>query len=245
MPSSLGRASAASGPVVDQFWQQCPAVAELQRRIATASIPVAAMAYEPQTLVARFRDGAGAAAAAKLRKEGRTPAIVFSLPGNQSKLIDLEAREVAKQVKQHGRRGIVCRVYNVDMQDEEGQSVEQHRVLVRQVHVNAVSDMVENVTLLHCPPDRRVLVDIPIRVIGEEVSPGIRRGGNVNKVMRTVRCSCPGDAIPPHFVVNVSKLDLGDKVELAELHLPPHVSVAVKDAAHPVCKIGGKAKRET
>lgn len=34
----------------------------------------------------------------------------------------------------------------------------------RQVHRNAVTDVVENVTFLHCPPERRILVHIPVRV---------------------------------------------------------------------------------
>jgi len=34
----------------------------------------------------------------------------------------------------------------------------------RQVHRNAVTDVVENVTFVHCPPERRILVNVPVRV---------------------------------------------------------------------------------
>ena len=34
----------------------------------------------------------------------------------------------------------------------------------RMLHVNSVSDAIENVTLMYCPPDRRVKVEVPLKV---------------------------------------------------------------------------------
>lgn len=34
----------------------------------------------------------------------------------------------------------------------------------RILHVNACSDAIENVTLMYCPPDRRVKVEVPLKV---------------------------------------------------------------------------------
>ena len=34
----------------------------------------------------------------------------------------------------------------------------------RQVHLTADTDAIENVTFIACPPERRVRVDIPLRV---------------------------------------------------------------------------------
>jgi hypothetical protein len=34
----------------------------------------------------------------------------------------------------------------------------------RNVHVNAATDVVENITFMHCPPERTVKVDVPIEV---------------------------------------------------------------------------------
>ena len=37
----------------------------------------------------------------------------------------------------------------------------------RMLHVNSVSDAIENVTLMYCPPDRRVKVEVPLKVCGQ------------------------------------------------------------------------------
>ena len=34
----------------------------------------------------------------------------------------------------------------------------------RVVHVNSVSNLVENITFMHCPPDRRITVPVPVQV---------------------------------------------------------------------------------
>lgn len=239
-----GEAVAGLSGVGSEAWRQprSAMVAELHRRLS-GSAPSLALAYEPDTLVAWPREESGGNACARLRKSGRTPATIFSLPGNKSKLVHLDSRVVARQVEQLGRAVAACRIYNVDVQGQDGQTLETHRVLLRQLHINAVSDEVENVTLMHCPEDRRVTVNVPVWIIGEDVCPGIKRGGHVHRVMREVPISVTGDSVPLRFLINVSRLDLGAKVELDDLQLPPGAHVVVKDSSHPVCKIGGREKR--
>jgi len=69
--------------------------------------------------------------------------------------------------------------------------------------MNAATDVIENVTLMHCPPERRVRVNIPLRVFGEEVSPGLKAGGRINWIRRAVSCIAHGNAIPQEFEVDV------------------------------------------
>ena len=35
----------------------------------------------------------------------------------------------------------------------------------RVVHINSVSNVVENITFMHCPPERRIKVPVPVQVI--------------------------------------------------------------------------------
>lgn len=73
----------------------------------------------------------------------------------------------------------------------------------RQVHLTSTTDAVENVTLLHCPPDRRVRVEVPLRVFGEEVCPGLKSGGSLNWIKRTISCIADGHAVPASFELDV------------------------------------------
>ncbi len=71
------------------------------------------------------------------------------------------------------------------------------------MHVTADTDAIENVTLVHCPPERVVRVDVPVKVYGEEVCPGIKAGARINWIKRTVPCVVPGSSIPTSFEIDV------------------------------------------
>ena len=84
------------------------------------------------------------------------------------------------------------------------------------------------------------------QVIGEDASPGIKRGGYINLVRRTVRCLCAGEDIPESLEINVAAMDIGASVLLGQLPLPEGVVHAVREESHlaqPLCKIGGRARR--
>lgn len=69
--------------------------------------------------------------------------------------------------------------------------------------MTAATDAIENVTLIHCPPDRRVRVNVPLKIYGEEVCPGLKAGGRINWIQRTIACSARGDAVPKGFEVDI------------------------------------------
>jgi large subunit ribosomal protein L25 len=76
---------------------------------------------------------------------------------------------------------------------------------------------------------RCAIVFVCVQVTGEDVSPGIKKGGFVNLIRRKVSCLCMGDRVPTHFEVDVSKLDLGDRIGLETInYLPPGIEIKEK-----------------
>lgn len=207
-----------------------------QQLIAHYSTAVPQPAQELQTLLARPRTEAGKRAAAQLRKAGRIPGVIFSFAGGEQKLVTFNARTISHQLSRIGRTGWACHVFQIEMKNSDGE-IERFQALGRQVHMTADTDAIENVTLIHCPPERVVRVDIPLKVFGEELCPGIKAGGRVNWIKRTVPCSAPGNRIPSHFELNISEMSLNDKVLLSELPLPEGVVLREKDHSLPVIKI--------
>lgn len=193
---------------------------------------------EPETIEAFSREDTGRHFCNRMRKSGRTPAIVFSLPGNESKLITIDSNAATKMVRVHGRRGLVAQRYHIQLGDQ------QLSVLPRVIHINSVSNMVENITFMHCPPDRMIEVPVPIQVIGEDACPGVKQNGFPYLIRRSVECLCPGNAIPAALEVDISGLNLGQTVLLHQLALPQGVKMAALHPKLPVCKIAGKGSRE-
>ena len=62
---------------------------------------------------------------------------------------------------------------------------------------------------LEVEPETQVRVHVPVRTQGEDVSPGVKRGGFVQILRNTVPVRCRSDSIPKNFMMDVSALDVG------------------------------------
>lgn len=197
----------------------------------------------PEVLEAEIRTESGTRAANKIRKQGKTPGILFSLPNAGSALLSFKPKELGQLVNVLGRTGWACRVFEIriigDTIHPEGLIApgETYRAVGRQIHMDPATFFIENVTLMHCPPDRIVRVDVPIRLVGTEVCPGLKMGGRVNWLTRTIPITVPGDMIPTHVDMDVSGLTVGDKLYYDSLSLPEGMNLLVKDPKMPVIKI--------
>lgn len=82
-------------------------------------------------------------------------------------------------------------------------------------------------------------MDLPLIFIGEDACPGIRKGGYIYTMMRTVKYRCPGNAIPNGIEVDLSTLDMGEKILLRDLRVSDKLTLVKKDSSLPVCKVMG------
>ncbi|GAY39204.1 hypothetical protein CUMW_042570 [Citrus unshiu] len=89
-----------------------------------------------------------------------------------------------------------------------GDLIEKVRVLPRKVHLHSGTDAPLNVTFLRAPPEALLKIDVPLVFRGDDVSPGLRKGGYLNTIKRTVKFLCPADIVPPGFVVKRSRFRL-------------------------------------
>lgn len=191
------------------------------------------------TLIAEPRHTSGSRPAAQFRKTGRTPGTLFSLPGEESMLLTFDQKDIATRLHKLGRTGWACQVFDVKITPDVAGATEPitFPALGRQVHMNAATDEIENITLMYCPPDRKVRVKVPLKVYGEEVCPGLKAGGRINWIARTIACIARGDQVPEGFEVDVSSLEIKDKLTYGDLQVPEGVELAVKDTELPILKI--------
>ncbi|KDD74220.1 hypothetical protein H632_c1480p0 [Helicosporidium sp. ATCC 50920] len=135
-----------------------------------------------------------------------------------------------------GRWRIPSTVFEVSVQRLDG-STETWRALGREVHVRADTDVIENLTLIHCPPERMVNVPVPVLIVGEDSCPGLKAGGRINYIQRMLPCLCRGDAVPSHFDLDISKLNIQDVLQANIVQPPPGVQLKPKAFVHPILKI--------
>jgi large subunit ribosomal protein L25 len=95
----------------------------------------------------------------------------------------------------------------------------------RCVDYHPVSGIPLHVDFLRVNEDSEVNVTVPIEFINEDKSPGIKKGGILNVVVRNIECRCLLKNIPSKFVLDLSEKEIGDGFFVDDLEL--HESVVV------------------
>ncbi|KAI5062987.1 hypothetical protein GOP47_0021534 [Adiantum capillus-veneris] len=171
-----------------------------------------------EVIVAVPRAGGGKIISKKERKAGRVPGIVHSLEdgqnGGHKQLISVETKQLSRLLKRIGYSFFHSRTFELEVREEMNSDViiSRERVLPRWVHLHAGTDAILNATFIRAPPEAKIRVNVPLVFRGRDACPGIKKGGYLNTIKRTVRFKCPADHIPPYVEVNLSEMDMKDKI---------------------------------
>lgn len=170
-------------------------------------------------LQADRREGGQKGAAREIRRNGRVPGIVYG-GGEDAVPISIEEKVLAYE---HRRGGFFSRLYSLAVGDKT------YRVLAREVQLDPVTEALLHIDFLRLTADSTVNVDVPVVFRNEEESPGIKRGGVLNVVRRTVELVCRADAIPASIEADIGELDIGDSVKINAIILPDGVRPVIVD----------------
>jgi large subunit ribosomal protein L25 len=164
------------------------------------------------------RDRAGKGAARAVRRQGQVPAVIYG-GGQQAQAIALDFNQT-KQLIYAGH--FLTTIFEIDV---DGQKT---RAIPRDYQLDPVRDMPVHVDFLRLAEGQAIKVVVPVHVVGQEKSPGIKRGGTLQIVEHSVELMVPSNAIPDFIEADVSVLELGSSIHLSDVKLPN----GVKTTAH-------------
>ncbi|OIV94267.1 hypothetical protein TanjilG_00016 [Lupinus angustifolius] len=143
-----------------------------------------------ETILAIPRAISGKNIAEKERKAGRVPSIVFEQEdgehGGNKRLISVGTKQIKKLVSHLGQSFFLSRLFELEVRSdfESEEIVEKVRVLPRKLHIKASTDIPLNVTFIRAPSNALLKVDIPLVFIGDDVSPGLKKGiGSLERIL--------------------------------------------------------------
>jgi len=168
------------------------------------------MATAATELKAQARSGVGKGAARALRREGLIPAVIYGdkkapLP------ITISYKEAMKRIY---AGGFLSHIVILDVDGEK------HRVIPRDYQLDVVKDKALHVDFLRVGKGTKLNVQVHVKFINDEQSPGIKRGGVLNIVHHTLDLTVDADHIPEEIVVDLTGLDVGDSVHISSIKLP-------------------------
>jgi large subunit ribosomal protein L25 len=185
-------------------------------------------------LKAWTRDRSGKGGARAVRREGRIPGTLYG-DKQEPQTISLDYRAIHQQLHTGHFQSTIF------VLDVEGKKT---RVIPRAVQFDPIRDFPIHVDFLRLGADALVTVDVPVRFLNEAASPGLKRGGVLNIVRHEIPVRCPADAIPDHFEVDLTGLEIGDSVHISAVKLPEGVRPTITERDFTVATIVGRAAEE-
>ncbi len=178
------------------------------------------------TLTAQPRSDVGKGVSRKLRASGRIPAVVYG-HGEQTRKLTVDAHEFDRLLA-------TVRIENtlIDLSIEGERA--PVKALVREVQTHAYRDHVLHVDFYQIHAGEALTVEVPIRLVGSAA--GVRAGGIMQHALIALEIRCLPDQIPEMIEVDVSSLEIGDSIHVADLTLPSGVEVQV-DLDRSVCSV--------
>ena len=170
-------------------------------------------------LNATKREKAGKGASRALRREGLIPAVIY---GDKKEPLAI-AMEEKVLVAEMGKAGIWTRQYEINV---DGQ---KHHVLCQDIQKHPVSNRPVHADFLRISKNAQLTLDIPVHFENEEACPGIKLGGVLNIVHRTLEAKCTPDNIPEAFVVDLSKTEMGASITAFSIQMPKGVKLTATE----------------
>ena len=144
-------------------------------------------------LKATKRTSASTGQVNKLRSEGFIPAVLYG--GKKNNLnISLKKLHLENLIK---TETFMSKVFN---QDIDGNS---EKALPREIAYDPVSDEPIHIDFIRIVKGSKIILEIPVRFINSEKSPGLKKGGVLNIVRRKVELKCPAENIPDEIIVDL------------------------------------------
>uniref|UniRef100_A0A9E7ZJL9 Large ribosomal subunit protein bL25 n=1 Tax=Bosea sp. NBC_00436 TaxID=2969620 RepID=A0A9E7ZJL9_9HYPH len=164
---------------------------------------------------ARAQVGKGAARA--VRRQGQTPAVIYG-GGAAPEAIALDANKT-RQLIFGGH--FLTTIFEISVAGKK------QRVIPRDYQLDPVKDFPIHVDFLRVAKGQTVTVQVPVHVVGQEQSPGVKSGGLVQIVEHSLEVTVEPDNIPESIDVSVAGLNVGASIHADAIKLPAGAKLTI------------------
>ena len=155
----------------------------------------------------------------KLRSDGFIPAILY---GGKKNNINISLKKLSIQNLIEAET-FMSKVVDLEI---DGNA---EKVLPKDIAYDPVSDEPMHIDFMRIVKGSRIILEIPVKFINSEKSPGLKKGGVLNIVRRKVELKCPAENIPNEIVVDLDNTEINSSLKISSVKLPENVIPTIAD----------------
>ncbi len=153
-----------------------------------------------------------------LRENGNVPAIIYGGEAQNQKVAISKKLLKSLIEKENFLSNIIA--LNVDSKIQN--------VLPKEIKYDIITDEPIHVDFLRVVPGVKIKIEVPVKFINHESSPGLKRGGVLNIVRRKVELKCPSEKIPENLVIDLNGIDIGESFKISSISLDEEVTPTIQ-----------------
>ena len=167
---------------------------------------------------ARPRAEAGKGPNRRLRAGGLIPAVVYGR-SVESRSLAVRPEHLTDIIR--SPRGVNT-IFSLEIEGDG----KAEQVMIHDYQLHPLDHSLLHADLLRVELDKVAVWQVPVHLVGESV--GVKRGGHLDFVTRSLAVACrPGD-IPVNLPLEVAALDYGDTVRASDIELPGELELATE-----------------
>lgn len=184
------------------------------------------------SLSAEAREEKGKSASRRLRRADRIPVTVYG-GSNDAASGTVARREIAALLRRHGRNAI----FTLDL---AGAATP---VKIADLQIDPIKGRLLHVDFMRISLTEKTEFEVPLEVVGE--APGVKnQGGILDQPLHTVKIRCLPTELPAKIEVDVSSLNLGDHIRVADLAVDRDKIELITDAEVVIATIAAPRVEE-
>lgn len=185
-------------------------------------------------LTAQKRVDTGKGASRRLRHAKAVPGIVYGA-GKKPEMVQVSAFDLAQLME---KEGFYSQIIDLDMDGKKQSAV------VKDMQRHPFKDRILHIDFQRVKAGEKLHVHLPIHLLNEEKSKGVKAGGVVHRDMIEVSIIALPKNLPEYIEVDMLNVDVGEAIHLSQLDLPKGVELEAfahggdaHDHDHPVVSI--------
>ncbi len=155
----------------------------------------------------------------KLRLDGFIPAILYG-GKNANEKISIAKKDLKNFIQ---NESFLSTVFEIDLNGKK------EKVLPRDVAYHVTTNEPIHLDLMRIVSGTKIVIEIPVKFINNNESPGLKRGGVLNIVRRKVELRCPADNIPEDITIDLAGTDIGTSIKISSVKLPENIIPVITD----------------
>ena len=162
------------------------------------------------------RPDLGTGSSRRLRRQGKVPAIIYGA-GRKPRAVVLDHARLLHEME---REAFYTSILTLTLGDVS------QPVVVKDVQRHPSRRQVLHLDFQRIREDQKINLNVPLHYLGADAAVGVReQGGEVSVQLTEVEVSCLPKDLPEFIEVDISELELNQRLHLADVEIPEGVEI--------------------